>query len=135
MMIARGFLASTCSFCCAAIMAASADAGVLHFDFVHEGFSEGAFVSGTFYGEDLNSDGFLSFISGEMAPFEELTGFDAEFSGNSLVPAFTLSLDDPESQAALVYDLEGGPILGEDTDVIFGLDELMVIVSQSQEQP
>ena len=133
-MIARDLFVVMCFVGCVCTQTAPSDAGVLGFDFIHDGFSEDAFVYGSFYGEDLNGDGSLSFISDEPAPFIELTRFDITFTGNSLVPEFSISLDQPDSQAALFYDFEGGPVLGDDPDVLFGLGELMVIVALTDDQ-
>ncbi len=89
---------------CLSISSGPASATVIGFDFIQHGFSEGAFVSGMFYGEDLNMDGQLSFIDGE------LTDMMLEFSGNSFVSAFSLVLGDTGIFAGVVYDLDGGPL-------------------------
>ena len=69
--------------------------------FSQDGFDEGAVVTGIFVGEDLNGDGQLSSFN------SEITDFSMQFSGNSLVPAFSLDFD---SLFGLVYDLDGGPL-------------------------
>jgi hypothetical protein len=71
------------------------------FSFTEVGFTGGAQVTGTFAGSDLNNDGELSSFGGEV------TGFTMNFSGNSLVSAFSLGLPD---LFGLVYDLNGGPL-------------------------
>ena len=76
----------------------------LSFDFLQTGYDEGAFVVGTFSGEDANNDSVLF--------LDELSGFDMIWSGNSLVPAFSMSLG---NLLAFSYEL-GGPLLG---DVLF----------------
>ena len=122
-MIAHRLVVATCFVWCAISAVSSANAGVLAFDFVHEGFTEDAFISGTFVGEDLNGDGFLSFQTDIGPPFDELTSFSIEFSGNSLVPAFSFNSSLPDSFGALLYDFGGGPRLGNDTEVIGQLAE------------
>jgi hypothetical protein len=75
------------------------------FSFSQAGFSEGAGVTGTFTGSDLDLDGQLSSFEGEIL------AFSMTFSGNSIVPTFSLGLVD---LFGLVYDLDGGP-LGDGT--------------------
>ena len=79
----------------------TAGATPMSFDFIQEGFSEGAVVTGMFTGEDLDSNGQLSSFAGEIS------GFMMEFSGNSLVGMFSLDLVD---LFGLAYDLDGGPL-------------------------
>ncbi len=76
-------------------------ATVMGFDFSQDGYADGAVVTGMFFGEDLDSNGQLSFFTGEI------TGFMMSFSGNSLVDAFSLAFAD---LFGLVYDLNGGPL-------------------------
>ena len=71
------------------------------YDFQQSGFAEGATVTGFFVGEDLNDDGQLTSFDGEVIDFS------MTFSGNSIVPAFTLGMDNLNG---LVYDLDGGPL-------------------------
>ena len=73
------------------------------FTFCQEGFSEGAFISGSFTGTDSNTDGQLAFA--------EVTDLTVTFSGNSIVDPLSFSFAD---FAGLVYDLDGGP-LGDGT--------------------
>jgi len=85
-------------------------AGVSHaqserFAFTQGGFSEGAVLTGFFAGADLDGNGKLSSLEGE------LTDFAMHFSGNSLVPAFSIGLDGLDG---LVYFLNGGPLGDED---------------------
>ena len=77
-------------------------AGAIGFNFTHTGFEEGASVSGSFAGEDNDSNGFLL--------TNEVTSFSMQWSGNSLVPAFSLSLAD---LLGFGYELNGGPTLGD----------------------
>lgn len=84
----------------------------IDFVFVHEGFADGAVVSGSFSGVDLNGDrqisGFDSGIGGGND--NEITDFFMTFSGNSIIPAFT---GDLSSLFGLVYDLDEGPVIGD----------------------
>ncbi len=75
------------------------------FNFTQSGFSEGAVVTGTFVGEDIDMNGQLSSFDGEIV------SLTVAFSGNSLIPAF--NLDSSGSIWDLVYDLDNGP-LGDD---------------------
>jgi hypothetical protein len=79
----------------------STAASALDLSFLQEGFDEGAFVTGTFSGEDLDNNGQLSSFRGEV------TDFMMSFSGNSLVDRFSLNFD---NLFGLVYDLDGGPL-------------------------
>jgi hypothetical protein len=74
------------------------DLGGGDFSFIHGGFTDGAFVSGSFSGSDVDGDGQLSSFDGE------LTAFTMSFSGNALVGAFTLDFGD---LFGLVYDFDG----------------------------
>jgi hypothetical protein len=71
----------------------TATSAVVKYNFLHSGFADGAIVTGMFTGEDLNGDGFLVGNEGP-AGFNEITGFNMAFSGNSIVPAFTLNIAD-----------------------------------------
>jgi hypothetical protein len=68
------------------------------FNFSQIGFSEGATVTGRFTGVDLDGNGILVHFPGQVVPqpidLLELTDFSMQFSGNSLAPAFELTLDD-----------------------------------------
>jgi PEP-CTERM motif len=55
------------------------------------GFSTGGAIAGHFEGADLNSDGVIDLLDGEVA------SFSLTFSGNSVVPAFSYGL--PELQS------------------------------------
>lgn len=68
----------------------SVNAGLYTFSQV--GFEEGAYVTGSFEGTDLNDDGVISF--GSLAPAQELTAFSLSFSGNTIASAFTHGLSD-----------------------------------------
>jgi len=77
------------------------DIGGGDFTFVQAGFTDGASVTGSFSATDLDSDGQIAFFSGGSF---EVTAFAASFSGNALVPAFTLNFTD---LFGLVYDIDG----------------------------
>jgi hypothetical protein len=79
----------------------SVDAAPISFNFSQGGFFEGASVTGMFTGDDLDNNGQLSSFAGEVSDFV------MSFSGNSLIPSFSLGFSDP---FALVYDLDGGPL-------------------------
>lgn len=72
-----------------------------NFSFTQGGFTAGGLITGTFSGVDADADGQLSSFFGEVSDFS------AAFSGNALVPAFTLGFFD---LFGLVYDLNGGPL-------------------------
>ncbi|NKI34759.1 hypothetical protein HFP89_06230 [Wenzhouxiangella sp. XN79A] len=82
-------------------VASSAVAQPQTFEFFQTGFAEGAMVTGSFTGEDLDSNGQLSAFD------SEITDFQMAFSGNSIVAGFTLGFADLQG---LVYDLDGGPL-------------------------
>ncbi|HAB15708.1 MAG TPA: hypothetical protein PLX89_01735 [Verrucomicrobiota bacterium] len=105
----------------AGLVSALSASATTHYRFTQDGYSEGAFISGAFSGIDVNSDGRLYYAtdlgSGETA-YGELTDFSISFSGNSLVPAFSLSLKHFNSQQlyglnVFSYEL-GGRWLGDD---------------------
>ena len=70
----------------------SANSMTLAFDFFQGGYSEGAFIAGMYQGEDLSMDGVL--VDFGVPPDDELSSFMVSFSGNSIVPAFTLTMSD-----------------------------------------
>ena len=84
-----------------ALLLGSAPVSATTYTFVQGGFSEGATISGQFTASDDNGDGQLDSFSGEVS------AFTLQFSGNSLVAAFTLGLGD---LFALVADLDGSVI-------------------------
>ncbi len=92
--------------------AGSANAAPVSFNFTQDGYDEGATISGTFAGEDLDNDGQLTSFNGE------LTNFTMSFSGNSLVSAFTLGFAD---LWGFVYDLPSGPLGDGLTGAIEGI--------------
>src|SRR5262245_63899173 len=64
-----------------------------------DGYSQGATVTGSFIGADLDGNGILVHfpLQGSPSPpiaFDELSAFSMHFSGNSLSPAFDLGFDD-----------------------------------------
>lgn len=91
------------------LSAISANAAVMHFTFYQGGYAEGAYVTGSFSGEDLDGDNQLSFFSSEIYTSE------MSFSGNSLVGVFS------ESNGVIVYDLDGGPLGDGRTGVVEGI--------------
>ena len=56
------------------------------YNFSQTGFEEGATISGSFEGTDINSNGLIQ--------QDELSSFSFSWSGNSLVPAFSQNLTD-----------------------------------------
>ena len=64
------------------------------FTFFQGGYSEGAFVSGSFEGSDSNDDGSILYEAFQIGPLGELTDFSLSFSGNSTVSPFSLSFGD-----------------------------------------
>ncbi len=85
----------------------------VRFEFTQTGFSEGAVVTGSFEGEDINNDGQLS-----QQTDNEITLFHMAFSGNSSVPAFTTKFIKNDKDfgefrgfaPGLIYRLDGGPL-------------------------
>lgn len=69
------------------------------------GFSGGGTLSGGFSATDSDQNGVLD------ASFDAISGFSLSFSGDSLVPDFTLGQAD---LVGLVYHLGGGGFLGDD---------------------
>ncbi|CAO5023651.1 PEP-CTERM sorting domain-containing protein [Microcystis aeruginosa] len=82
-------------------------ASAASFNFFQGGYSEGATVTGMFTGEDLDNDGLIHSLDGEV------TDYMMSFSGNSLVPAFSHGLPD---FFGLVY------VLGSDIGNFFDSD-------------
>jgi hypothetical protein len=87
-------------FLCLLISFNSANAS-LSFSFSQGGFDSGASVTGMFAGKDLDGNGQLSSLAGEV------TDFSMSFSGNSIVSSFSLGFSD---LVGLVYDLDGGSL-------------------------
>lgn len=96
----------------------SARASAIGFTFLQSGFAEGATVSGAFFGEDINNDGFLIGVGGD--PASEIVFFTAFWSGNSSAPAFSVATTD---FWAMVYELgESGGFLGDNpAEFIFAI--------------
>ena len=83
----------------ALVMAAAPAAAVtnLSFTFRQTGYAEGAEVTGAFAGADLDGNGLLVHFpetGGPPIAHNELTAWSMHFSGNSLAPAFDLTLED-----------------------------------------
>ncbi|HEY4232382.1 MAG TPA: hypothetical protein VGM76_03080 [Lacipirellulaceae bacterium] len=70
----------------------------LSFNFSQDGYAEGATVTGTFSGTDLDHNRALFYfpLHGSVPSVEiiELSTFSLHFSGNSLVPPLDLTIDD-----------------------------------------
>ncbi len=87
----------------------------VRFEFTQKGFPEGAIVTGSFEGEDINNDGKLN-----QQTDNEITLFHMAFSGNSSVPAFTTKFIKNDEDfgefrgfaPGLIYRLDGGPLGG-----------------------
>jgi hypothetical protein len=90
------------------------------YTFVEDGFSDGASITGSFAGVDLNGDGQLTYLDNPRDPFYplELTDFTVSFSGNALVPAFTFGFSQLDN-----FNYQGGPYLGSTGAVVNGLVE------------
>lgn len=91
------------------------DEGGGTYSFTQGGFSENALISGSFSGSDTSADGMLTGGSLTSNPFvgpSEITDFTAEFSGNSLVGAFSFSFSD---LGFLAFDLGGNSDLSDYT--------------------
>ena len=89
-----------------ALLLASMPVSATTYSFVQGGYSEGATISGSFTASDDNGDGQLDSFAGEIA------AFSLQFSGNSLVSAFSLGLGD---LFAFVADLDGTNLIGDGT--------------------
>lgn len=90
----------------------SSVASIMTYSFIHEGFSEGAVVTGSFTIDDIDGDGLgLAFTA--LVPYE-LLDFEMSFSGNSLVNPFSLFLPDVHG---FVYQYTDGPEWGDSTGI------------------
>ncbi len=74
------------------------------FSFSQSGFAEGAFISGSFAGSDINGDDQIISFDGEGSDFM------GSFSGKSLVSAFSFT------NGGFVFNINGSNILGDNTD-------------------
>jgi hypothetical protein len=79
--------------------AGSLSAAPIIYSFSQGGYVEGATITGTFTGDDLDKDGQLSSFDGEIS------AFSLSFSGNSIAAAFSHGLAD---LSGLVYDIGSG---------------------------
>ena len=99
----------------------STSTSAITYNFYQGGYTDGAFVSGTFELEDYDLDGQLSSFEGE------LIDFSMTFSGNSLVNAFSISHIETNNNE-VVYnpydDLEN--FLGDDVYQYYSTDEQIV---------
>jgi hypothetical protein len=85
----------------------------LSYTIFQEGYTDGATVTGSFSGSDMDGNGLLvHFPATNGPPIEhlELTAWSMHFSGNSLAPAFDLTLDD---LYGFVYEIDSSG-LGDD---------------------
>ena len=93
-----------------------AGAGAAHgapvaYQFAAFGFEGGGILSGSFIGEDLNSDGILASSNNEISLFEY------SFLGDSLVPDVALSQSDFNTVFDFNYNFANNPgVLGDDTN-------------------
>lgn len=88
---------------------ACAGANAIDFTFSQSGFAGGS-VTGSFSGEDVDGDGFLSFDL--FAPgADTVSAFSLLFSGGGGLGAFSLGLADLEG---LIFKIDGDDILGND---------------------
>jgi hypothetical protein len=85
----------------------------LSYDFSQDGYAEGATITGSFSGTDLDHNGLLFYfpLQSPIPPIEliELSAFSLHFSGNSLVPPLDLTFDD---LIGFSYQI-GSPSLGD----------------------
>lgn len=87
-----------------ALLLGTAPVSAATYTFSQGGFSDGATISGSFTANDDDGNGQLDSFAGEV------TAFTLQFSGNSLVAAFSLGLGD---LFALVADLDGSNLIGD----------------------
>jgi hypothetical protein len=102
-------------FVCLRATPVTANTSDVSYAFVQDGYSEGATVTGAFSGTDLDGNGILVHFplrGGGTPPIEflELTSWSMHFSGNSLSPAFDLTLSD---LFGFVYEI-GSAGIGDD---------------------
>ena len=64
------------------------------YTFTQDGFAEGAVISGSFTGNDLDHDGLIQGASFNPGGLSEITAFSVAWSGNSDIPAFSQTLID-----------------------------------------
>ncbi len=88
----------------ASLLTSNANAIPLQYTFAQDGYAEGASITGSFAGTDLNNDGQLSSFQGEISDYS------MSFSGNSIVDAFSHTFSD---FGQLVYII-GTPFIGDD---------------------
>jgi hypothetical protein len=86
-----------------AILLWCSTASALTWSIAQPGYADGATIAGGFSGVDSNLDGKIAAVD------EEVTAFSISFSGNSLVPQWTLGLAE---LVGLVWDV-GTPFLGD----------------------
>jgi hypothetical protein len=85
----------------------------LSYDYFQGGYADGAIVTGSFSGVDLDGNGLLVYfpaVNGPPIEHLELTDWSMHFSGNALAPAFDLTLDD---LYGFVYEIDSSG-LGDD---------------------
>ncbi len=64
------------------------------YTFTQSVFAEGAVISGSFSGNDLNHDGLIQGATFNPGGLSEITSFSVSCSGNSDIPAFSQTLID-----------------------------------------
>lgn len=75
---------------CLGLSVSTANAAL--YTFTETGFTDGATITGSFEGTDLNLDGFISGAS--FTNLDEISSFNVSFSGNALVSAFSQTYTD-----------------------------------------
>lgn len=64
------------------------------FTFTQGGFAGGGSITGSFAGNDLNSDGFIQGATFNSGGLSEITSFSVSWSGNAVIPAFSQTSSD-----------------------------------------
>jgi hypothetical protein len=84
-----------------------------NYTFSEGGFTGGASITGSFAGVDTNGDGQLSYFTNPGVPGLplEVTDFTLNFSGNALVPAFSLTFPQLDN-----FNYQFGSTLGVNAD-------------------
>ncbi|OAI20268.1 hypothetical protein A1359_21230 [Methylomonas lenta] len=62
--------------------------------FTQDGFAGGGSITGSFAGNDLNSDGFIQGAIFNAGGLSEITSFSVSWSGNDTIPAFSHTSSD-----------------------------------------
>lgn len=64
------------------------------YTFTQDGFAGGGSITGSFSGNDLNSDGFIQGATFNPGGLSEITSFSVSWSGNAAIPAFSQTSSD-----------------------------------------